>query len=339
MKSPRVLLPAHLTPGAPALGEQVHDLAGASMGTTWRVRVAGPAGLPLAALAEGIERVLARIVAQMSTWEPGSAISRYNRAAPGSWHALPDEFGRVMRGALWVAERSSGAFDPTAGPLVNAWGFGPAPRHDAPDFVPPDAARLAAMPMGWSQPTLDPDGRLRQPGGIALDLSAIAKGFAVDALAAYLVACRLPHHLVEVGGELRGQGVKPDGQPWWVELESPAAGDEACGLAPTRVALHGLAVATSGDYRRCYTHAGRQLSHTIDPRSRAPVAHGLASVTVLHAQCMLADAWSTALMVLGPRAGLALANAEGLAALLVWRQPGGGWGEAMSQAARSLCEA
>ena len=147
----------------------------------------------------------------------------------------------------------------------------------------------------------------------------------------------LRDHLVEIGGELRGAGLKPDGQPWWVDLEPPAAD---CGLAPLRIALHGLSVATSGDYRKCFVDAtGQWRSHTIDPRTRRPVEHGLASVTVVHDSAMAADGWSTALMVLGPNEGLALADRLGLAARLVRRRPpaeGGGYEERFSVAMRAL---
>jgi thiamine biosynthesis lipoprotein len=160
---------------------------------------------------------------------------------------------------------------------------------------------------------------LRQPGGLALDLSAIAKGFAVDLVARRLVAAGIESHLVEIGGELRGSGVKPDGQPWWVRLEHPDP-DSAGG--DTLLALHGLAVATSGDYRRWFEQDGTRYGHTIDPRDGRPIRHGLAAVTVIHPQCMLADAWSTALNVLGPDAGPALATRLGLAARFVVRHEG-----------------
>lgn len=330
---PRLLIPPSMDLTTPP-GEAVHALDGTTMGTTWHVCLAGPAQMDLAAPRARIERVLSGVIAQMSHWEPGSNLSRYNRAEPGSRHPLPMDFREVLRGALQVAQRSGGAFDPTSARLVNAWGFGPTGRHDSPGFTLPRPAELAALPLGWERLDIDAQGLL-QPGGLTLDLSAIAKGFAVDAVAAELQAHGLAHHLVEIGGELRGRGIKPDGQPWWVSIEPPAPD---CGLPPTRVALHGLAIATSGDYRRRYQHEGRSHAHTIDPRTRAPVTHGLASVSVLHTSCMLADAWSTALMVLGPQEALARADAEGLAAVLVWRLPRGGWAEGLSRAAQALCD-
>lgn len=329
--APRVLLPPDgALPEPPGLGAVLHSLGGDTMGTTWSVRVAGPSTMVLAPLQRGIEQVLARVIRQMSTWEPDSDLCQFSRLAAGAWMDLPADFASVMACALAVAERSAGAYDPSAAPLVNAWGFGPSGGWNAPDFLPPSAAHLAALTLGWQTLQMDHDtGRLRQPGGLALDLSAVAKGHAVDALADLLRGVGLSCFLVEIGGELRGSGLKPDGQPWWVALEAPAPD---CTLRASRVALCEHAVATSGDYRRHHQHGGRHYPHTIDPRTRQPVGHGLASVTVLHPSGMWADAWSTAVMVLGPMAGLALAEQEGLAALLQWREPGGAWAEASSSA-------
>jgi thiamine biosynthesis lipoprotein len=244
----------------------------------------------------------------------------------------------VLAAALQVARDSGGAFDPSAGPLVDLWGFG-APRHhgDAGFCVPhADETEQARARTGWQRLLLDvPARRVRQPGGMAIDLSAIAKGFAVDKLAHLLTARGLANHLVEVGGELRGAGGKPDGQPWWVALESPPGHAGEAGVTETIVALHGLAVATSGDYRRCFTHGGERLCHSIDPRSGRPIAHGLASVTVLHGECMLADAQSTALTVLGLEHGLAHAQQHRIAALFVQRT-GDGVEEHMSDAFAAL---
>ena len=218
---PRVLLPPGPQPAAAPLGSAVHTLGGDTMGTTWQVRVAGPRGLDLGTLRPGIERALAEVIAEMSAWAPDSDLSRYARAEPGAWVALPAAFAQVLRCALHVAKRSGGAYDPSAAPLVDAWGFGPRGGWNRPGFVPPTAETLAALPVGWAELRLDADGRLWQPGGWSLDLNAVAKGYAVDAVAEHLAHCGLHQHLVEIGGELRGTGLKPDGQPWWVAVEPP----------------------------------------------------------------------------------------------------------------------
>ncbi|OWQ88626.1 hypothetical protein CDN99_16540 [Roseateles aquatilis] len=341
---PRVLVPLRIDGEPPSLGQTLHALDGETMGTTWSVRFIGPAGLRDSTIAEAVVHVCDDVIEQMSHWTAASDLSRFNRAAVGSVRVLPEGFASVLDAALRIAAASDGAYDPTAGGLVALWGFGPtgetalAPRHDAPDFRVPSAADRARVHCGWDSLPWDGERRaLTQPGGATLDLSAIAKGHAVDRVSELLTRLGLPNHLVEIGGELRGAGLKPDGQPWWVDLE-PLSAD--CGLAPVRLALHGLAVATSGDYRKYYAGAdGHRRSHTLDPRTRQPVAHGLAAVTVVHDSAMWADGWSTALMVLGPRDGLALADRLGLAALLVRRRTaaeGGGFEETFSAAMREL---
>jgi FAD:protein FMN transferase len=328
-----VLIPAHLDATPPPLGGVVHALHGQTMGTTWSVKLVGHHSAAPALWHRAVQQTLDAVVAQMSPWEPGSNISRFNRAAPHSWHTLPEAFAQVLQHGLDVAARSGGAYDPTSGALVNAWGFGPVPRAAGQSVPSAQAIEQARAACGWQRLNSEPTTRrVQQPGGLQLDLSAIAKGFGVDHVAHCLRAHGVQSFLVEVGGELRGEGVKPDGQPWWVSLEPPSAD---CPLPATRLALHGLSVATSGDYRRYLEHDGQRYSHTVDPRSGWPVRHALASVSVLHRECMAADAWSTALMVLGLREGLALADAHGLVARFVARGPQG-WAEHFSAPMQAL---
>ncbi len=303
--------------------ERIEVLRGPTMGTSWCAKLVAPSDRPLAPIQEGIEHCLDRVVAQMSTWEPHSDVTRFNRASAGSWQALPDECFSVLTHAIDVARDTAGAYDPTVGPLVDLWGFGPARR---PAARPSRAAIASARArIGWDRLTLDAERRrVCQPGGADLDFSAIAKGFAVDLIARFLREAGIDNHLVEIGGELRGHGTKPDGTPWWVALEHPPRSPEDPVTAlDVVVALHELSVATSGDYRRAFEAEGRRYSHTIDPRTGWPVAHRLASVTVLHEACMIADALATALMVLGPAAGRAYADRHGIAALFIEREPTG----------------
>lgn len=337
----RVLAPHDIDPHAPGADAVVREWRGVTMGTTWSVRCAVPATLDTGHVPSLIQAPLDRVVRQMSNWEADSDLSRYNQSPPGTWNTLPDECFRVLRHALAVAEASGGAYDPTSGPLVNAWGFGPArPVDRAPDA----ATRAAALRrVGWQRVEVEAAGRrVYQPGGIELDFSAIAKGYGVDAVMHALVAAGIGHALVEVGGELRGHGMKPDGQPWWVQLENPPAAGNASDTWPeTVLALHGLSVATSGDYRRFFVAAGpdggdRRYSHTVDPRSGEPIGHGLASVSVVHPECMAADAISTALTVLGAEAGLRFATERGIAARFVQRV-GADCIEILSPAFEALC--
>jgi FAD:protein FMN transferase len=338
----RVLVPPHIEGSPPPWGQVVHRLEGQTMGTTWSVLCMEAPAFPAASLSRLIQAVLDDVIQQMSTWEPDSVLSRFNRLPAGQSLVLPESFATVMDAALQIAALSGGAFDPSAGAMVNRWGFGPGPRFDAPGFQPPspDDGGTAASSASWARLGWDPrERRLTQPGGLSLDLSAIAKGHAVDRLSTCLLEAGLPHHLVEIGGEVRGEGFKPEGMPWWVTVEPPAADLPMV----SRVALHRHAIATSGDYRRHYRDStGQRRSHTIDPRSGEPIAHGVASVSVLHPSAMWADGWSTALMVLGPEAGMKLAHDHGLAAWMLCRPPGDGtaasWQEHMTDAWRAWQE-
>ena len=327
----RVLVPLSISPILPAATSTVWKMAGASMGTTWSAQVATDTRTQ-AALAGQLQRELDQVVAEMSHWELDSNLGRYNCAPVGSWHRLPASFAQVMAYALDVAEATQGAYDPCAGALVNAWGFGARQRYDEPGYYAPATAAIDALLARHDRQRVQFDRaqrRLLQPGGVQLDLSSVAKGFAVDQLARRLDALGLHHYLVEVGGELRGAGVKPDGTPWWVTLEGvPGSAD----TDPVVVALHGLAVATSGDYRRYHAHAGWRASHTLDPRTGHPIRNDVASVTVIHAECMAADALSTALSVLGAQAGLAYAEQHGIAARFLVRAGAGAHADADAHA-------
>jgi thiamine biosynthesis lipoprotein len=288
------------------------------MGTTWSAKFVLPPSVALDAVRRAVEGVLARVIAEMSTWVADSDISQFNNAEPGTWRALPSGLHEVLRYALSVAAATGGCYDPTVGALVDLWGFGPpGPRDD----LPGENEIAAALARGgYRRLSLEADGRVRQPGGMKLDLSSVAKGYAVDRVAAAIAALGVTDHLVEIGGELTGRGAKPDGAPWWVAFEEPAAVDNPAGMpAETIVALHGLSIATSGDIQRAFERDGRRYSHTIDPRTGWPVPDRLAAVTVLHRSCMQADALATALTVMGPEAGLAYASANELAARFVVR--------------------
>lgn len=295
------------------------------MGTTWRLMaVHAPADVR-----ETVNAVLMRMVAEFSHWEAGSRIGRFNRGLLGHWHPLSPEALRVLDAAFAVHAASDGAFDPAAGVLTDLWGFGPSgPRDTLPNAYAIGEARGMA---GAGYLELDRDRRrLRRREAVQVDLSGIAKGYAVDAVAERLLAVGIEDFLIEIGGEFRGEGIKPDGQPWWVELEVPPG----AALAPLRIALHGLSVATSGDYQRFFEQDGRRYPHSIDPRTGWPIDNQVVSVSVLHREAMLADAWATALTVLGP-AGMALAEQQGLAAHMVTREDGG-FAERLSPALQAM---
>jgi thiamine biosynthesis lipoprotein len=308
-----VIVPLAVDTALPPGGSTLCTASGRAMGTGWSARLMLPPGANGAALERALQGELDEIVAQMSHWSQDSLLSRYNDAPAGSWHALPAQFYDVVAYALDVAADSGGAYDPAAGELVQLWGFGPSARYDQPGFTAPDTLTIDALlaRRAACRPVLDRAKRcLLQPGGATLDLSSVAKGYAVDRMAACLEARSVRHFVVEAGGELRGAGVKINGEPWWVEIEGvpDSASDQPI------VALHNLAIATSGDYRQYFQHGARRAAHTLDPRSGRPVANDVASVTVLASTCMAADALSTALTVMGAQEGLAFADTRSIAA-------------------------
>lgn len=328
----RILIPHQVAPLAPAVGSAVLELQGLTMGTTWSVKLVAsderstPSNQQAnqQTIWHGIQHTLDEVVRQMSTWESDSVLSEYNRASSNTWVEVPGEFMYVLNYALEVAQLSDGAYDPTAGPLVNLWGFGPdAKRTDRPNAAAIDAARAR---VDWRKVQVDKaQQRVLQSGDLYLDFSAIAKGFGVDQVSRYLQRIGVEHHLVEVGGELRGSGIKPDAMPWWVELERPLRLDGAAATDVTQnvIALHGLSIATSGDYRKYFDTQDARYSHTVDPRTGEPIANGVAAVTVVHRDCITADALSTALNVLGHEQGLHFANQHHIPALFVVRNATG----------------
>lgn len=317
-----------------AHGKDVRRFEGDTMGTTWSVNAVLPDGADDRVIEAGIQAEVDRVVAQMSTYEADSDLSRFNRAPSGTWQTLPPEFYSVLRYAMSLAESSGGAYDPTVGPLVNLWGFGPDKRpHEAPAAAAIAAARAR---VGWSKIRLDDAGhRAFQPGGVYVDLSSVAKGFGVDQVARFLDRAGVRSYLVEVGGELRAHGRKPDGTPWHVGIERPGA---AAGAVDNPdeveriVSLNEKAIATSGDYRHFFESGGTFFSHHIDPRSGYPVAHRVASVSVIAADCMHADPLGTTLTVLGPDDGMAYATKHGIAALFILYGEDGRFSERMSPA-------
>ena len=300
-------------------------LHGTSMGTTWQVTAHAPVSRE-AELRQRIEQRLDELIAQMSAWEPGSDLSRFNHAPAGSWQMLPADLFTVLEHALALSAHTRGAYDPTIGPLVDVWGFGPQGESRS---TPPSDEDIAAAQArsGAARLQLDvPQRRALQPGGLQLDVNSLAPGYAVDAIAALLHEAGVEAFLVELGGEIRAAGRKPDGRPWRVAVERPDT--SANGDFDIIVELVDAALGTSGDYRVAFMHEGRRYSHTLDPRTGEPVSHALAAVTVIMnsadgGSAMAADARAAALMVLGPEAGMAFALEHGLAAVFTLRESDG----------------
>jgi thiamine biosynthesis lipoprotein len=299
------------------------QLAGATMGTTWSVTL-NASDLPTearVAAANAIEAALADVDARMSTWREDSELSRFNGAPSTDPVAMSPESLEVFALAADVSQRSGGAFDVTVRPLVAAWGFGAGAR---PPGEEPSAAELAALGerVGYALLVVDREAGTLQKlrPDVEADLSAIAKGYAVDQVAAALEGLGHDDYLVEVGGELRVRGERPAGGPWRLAIERPDPDGRAIHAV---LLLDAGALATSGDYRSFWENGGQRRAHIIDPRTGRPSTHGLASVSVVHPDAVSADAWATALSVLGPEEGLALARAEGLAAYFIARSADG----------------
>jgi thiamine biosynthesis lipoprotein len=309
---------------------------GRTMGTIWRVSAyaSGAVARRREAIFSQIQRRLDSIVKQMSHYEAESDLSRYNRAEAGTWVTLPEDLYRVLRCGLEIASASHGWFDPTLGQVISLWGFGP----EAEDCDPQLWEGLEALKRcGWEKIQLCHSRRQAwQPGGVDLNLSAIAKGFAVDEIAVLLRARGVAAGLVEIGGEFAGWGVKPNGSPWWVELENPPYGEGA--IPEAVVALCGQAVASSGDWVQRRRAGRKSVSHLIDPCTGAPVEGPVTGAAVVHESCMIADAWATALCVAPLRAAMRLAECHGLAARLVYRKPCGRMEQWLSPAMQAMLD-
>jgi thiamine biosynthesis lipoprotein len=284
------------------------ELRGQTMGTTYEIKIPR---CPLDteqwdALKGEISDLLARINNQMSTYDAGSEISGVNRKAVRGAVPISPGFAEVLGFALELSERSGGAFDPTLGPLIDLWGFGSAGSRIR---APADSEIAAAKTrIGYRHVRLHPGGRVEKlMPRIQLNLSAVAKGYAVDRIADALRAAGCTDYMVEIGGELAARGRNQQGEPWRFGVEAPTIDNSpARGREVEEVVIGAHAIASSGDYRNYFEEDGRVFSHIIDPRTGWPITNRIASVTVIATNCMLADGLATALMVLDPEAGLEL---------------------------------
>lgn len=298
-----------------AFSPRGHAFSGETMGTRYSTRFfAEPIdealiNADLFAAVDAVDR-------QMSTWKPDSDLSRLNAAPVGQWIPVPPGLAIVLAEALRIGRESGGAFDIAVGDMVNDWGFGPGePHYQSMQFSSPSGGRRYSANDSLE---LDEAGEfVRKLAPVTLDLSGIAKGFGVDELARCLERFGITSYLVGIDGELRARGRKPDGESWIVAVERPDYDErDAMGV----LELSDISVATSGDYRHWIEFKGAKLSHTMNPLLGGPLRNRIASVTVLADTCMDADAWATALMVMGEKAGPDFARAHGMDALFVLRE-------------------
>jgi thiamine biosynthesis lipoprotein len=286
-------------------------LNGPTMGARWTALFFAPPDDDPAPLQAALQTAVDAVDAQMSTWKPDSDLMRLNAAPLGEWRHIPSDLAQVLRLGLAIGRASGGAFDIGQGDAVRAWGFGPATAD-------PQAIRDAMQaPHLPAHEALELNGNTaRKTAPLSLDLNGIAKGYGVDCLAEVLSAHGIRDALVGIDGEMRAMGLRPDGSPWTIAVEAP---DRDRRAPHSILTLQDAAVATSGDYRHWVTVQGRHLSHTMDPARGAPLLASPASVTVIAPTCAEADAWATALMVLGVDRGARLAQQTGLDALFLVR--------------------
>ncbi|MGB3621501.1 FAD:protein FMN transferase [Ketobacter sp. MCCC 1A13808] len=290
------------------------EISGQTMGTWYSVKMVDlPKAVNTDQVSEVIQWELDNVNDKMSTYQPGSELSKLNRAAVSEPFTVSEDTFEVLSKSLEIWRLSEGAFDITVGPLVNLWGFGPENRpHTIPD---PEAMKKAWNRVGSDGLSLHIDDfQVEKSKDLYLDLSAIAKGYAVDRVAQALEDLGVRRYMVEVGGEIKVGNNKAHNLPWQVAVEEPV---EDLRRVHRVLKLNNVAMATSGDYRNYYEFDGKRYSHTIDPRNGQPIDHRLVSATVIMPQCASADAWATAMMVLGPKQGMEVAEANHLAVYLI----------------------
>jgi FAD:protein FMN transferase len=292
---------------------------GTTMGTSYQVKIAPSNTLITIDLAEQINSRLESLDNTFTTYQKTSELMLFNQAELKQPTIISDDMQRVMRLASEIYVQTNSTFDPTVGPLVNLWGFGP--KYTGDQIPNPQEIGQHLESMSLDHLSLDRNAKTASRNtDIQLDFSAIAKGYAVDAIAELLIASGIENYLVEVGGELRASGRKHNGDFWRIAIETPSLSQ---GGIQQVVDLENVAVATSGDYRNYFEKNGKRYSHTIDPRTGYPVDHKLASVTVIAATAAKADALATAMMVMGPEQTLLFAEQHGIPVYILVKQAEG----------------
>ena len=318
-------------------------LTGTAQGTTYHIKFVAPAKpIDTQRLQADIEKVLAEIDRQMSTYRPDSEISRFNRAPADQWFAVSSAVAEVVSASREISEKSGGAQDITVAPLVKLWHFGPRSKAPSPRPLPgregvlrpPKDAEVqsARDRVGYKklEVRMNPPALRKQVKGLEVDLSSIASGYTIDKLAGLFRERGIANYLIELGGELRAAGKRADGTPWRVAVERPIAEKREMESA---VPVEDAAMATAGGSRHFFEYEGRRYSHIIDPATGRPVEHTLSSVTVAADKCIDADGWDTPLMVMGPERGSECAERLGIAAMFIRHADRGGADEVKTTSA------
>ncbi|WP_330115260.1 FAD:protein FMN transferase [Pseudomonas sp. JS3066] len=296
-------------------GDSLEQFSGPTMGSSYSVKyVRNASGPSVERVRHEVEGILKEIDLQMSTYRADSEVERFNALPAGSCMALPAPMLELVSFAGDLSKDSNGAFDMTVEPLLNLWGFGPQSRGEQ----VPSAVAIAAAKANVGHQHLSIRGQeLCKDAPVQLDFNSIAAGYAVDRVVTHLGELGVGSALVEITGELKAFGRKPDGSPWRIAIEAPRDDRQ---VAQKIIQLDGVGVSTSGDYRNYFEKGGKRYSHTLDPATGAPISHNLAAVTVVDESALRADGLSTLLLVLGPKAGEAYAERHGIAAFFVIRE-------------------
>jgi thiamine biosynthesis lipoprotein len=295
-------------------GDSLESIDGPTMGSTYSIKYVRHADLPAPADVQvEVEKILAEVDRQMSTYRSDSDIERFNALPTNRCQKMPAPILELVSVGEQLSVQSEGSFDLTVEPLLNLWGFGPQAREEK----VPTAQALAEVRQRVGHGHLRIDGdQLCKDAAVEVDFNSIAAGYAVDRIAARLEALGIRNYLAEATGELKAAGRKLDGSPWRIALEEPRDDQQ---VAERIIAVDGYGLSTSGDYRNYFVQGGQRFSHTFDARTGAPVAHTLASVTVIHPSALMADGLSTLLLILGPERGWDYAEKHDIGAFFVIR--------------------
>ena len=299
---------------------KVDHFYGQTMGTSYTVSISAlPKSISISNIKAEVQAVLDDVNQKMSTYKNDSEISLFNIAPENEWFDISQNTYDVVNEGLRLSEISHGAFDMTVGPIVNLWGFGP---ENQPEEVPDqNELNLLLQRVGFQYLHLHNNKlKIKKDKNIYLDLSAIAKGFAVDEVVKYLLTQGVENALIEIGGELRAIGQKEPGRMWRVAIETPTANMRS---VQKIIELRGVGLATSGDYRNYFEVDGRRYSHTLNPKTGYPISHKLASVSVISSNCMEADGLATALLVMGEVNGKVFAEEHNIAAFFIVKRDSG----------------
>jgi thiamine biosynthesis lipoprotein len=294
--------------------DSMESFGGPTMGSTYSIKYVLREGLPAPKdVKVEVEKILAEVDQQMSTYRSDSDIEHFNDLPANRCQKMPPPILKLIRVGEQLSEQSEGSYDLTVEPLLNLWGFGPQARAET---VPSAQAQAEVRQrVGYQHLRIDGD-QLCKDAAVEVDFNSIAAGYAVDTIAAKLEAMGIHNYLAEATGELKAAGKKIDGSAWRVALEEPRDDQQ---VAERIIAVDGYGVSTSGDYRNYFQQDGRRYSHTFDARTGAPVLHTLASVTVIHPSALMADGLSTLLLILGPERGWDYAQAHDIGAFFVIR--------------------